>query len=170
MKYRNRVLGLLSLLLALTTLDRICISVAGPRMQDALHIGWGCCAIGVAGLLIAASSIAGVMLTHSSTAALLLLTSAIAGITFQQPIAFAVRLDIGGPFAGAMVGIFNTAAGAAGFAGAIAFGYIVKFSGGYTMPFVPMAAFLLLGVWLWLKINPTRQIVPIEQKALAVGC
>jgi len=43
-KYRNRVLGLLSILLALTTLDRICISVAGPRMQDALHIGpvgWG---------------------------------------------------------------------------------------------------------------------------------
>ncbi len=39
MKYRNRALGLLSLLLALTTLDRICISVAGPRMQDALHIG-----------------------------------------------------------------------------------------------------------------------------------
>jgi len=29
-----------------------------------------------------------------------------------------------------MVGIFNTAAGAAGFVGAIAFGYIVKASGG----------------------------------------
>ena len=38
------MLGLLSLLLVITYLDRVCISVAGPRMQDALHIGplaWG---------------------------------------------------------------------------------------------------------------------------------
>jgi MFS transporter, ACS family, glucarate transporter len=44
MKYRNRVLGLLFLLLVITYLDRVCISVAGPRMQEALHIGplaWG---------------------------------------------------------------------------------------------------------------------------------
>lgn len=109
-----------------------------------MGLRWGCCAIGAAGLLIASCSIAGVLLAHSSSAALLFLTCAIAGITFQQPIAFAVCLDIGGPFAGAMVGIFNTAAGAAGFVGAIAFGYIVKASGGYTLPFVPMVAFLLM--------------------------
>src|SRR5258707_8268273 len=43
-KYRNRVLGLLSILLVITYLDRVCISVAGPRIQEALHIGslgWG---------------------------------------------------------------------------------------------------------------------------------
>ena len=44
MKYQNRVLGMLSLLAVITMLDRVCIAVAGPRMQDALHIspqGWG---------------------------------------------------------------------------------------------------------------------------------
>ena len=43
-KYRHRLLGLLSLLLVITYLDRICISVAGPRMQEALQISpmaWG---------------------------------------------------------------------------------------------------------------------------------
>src|SRR5271167_3454852 len=43
-RYRTRVLGLLSLLLVITYLDRVCISVAGPRMQEALHLGpvaWG---------------------------------------------------------------------------------------------------------------------------------
>src|SRR3569832_1495832 len=43
-KYRNRVLALLSLLSVITYLDRVCISVAGPRMQEALNIGpvaWG---------------------------------------------------------------------------------------------------------------------------------
>jgi len=43
-KYRNRVLGLLILLSVITYLDRVCISVAGPRMQEALKISpaaWG---------------------------------------------------------------------------------------------------------------------------------
>jgi len=41
---RHRVTGLLILLFAITYIDRVCISVAGPRMQDDLHIdsvGWG---------------------------------------------------------------------------------------------------------------------------------
>lgn len=44
MKYRNRVLGLVSLLIVITYLDRVCMSVAGPRIQGSLHIGpvaWG---------------------------------------------------------------------------------------------------------------------------------
>jgi MFS transporter, ACS family, glucarate transporter len=43
-KNRYRVTGLLVLLFAITYLDRVCISVAGPRMQADLHIdpiGWG---------------------------------------------------------------------------------------------------------------------------------
>ena len=44
MKYHHRVLGLLSLLSIITYIDRVCIGVAGPRMQDALGISpqaWG---------------------------------------------------------------------------------------------------------------------------------
>ena len=44
MKYQHRVLGLLSLLSIITYVDRVCIAVAGPRMQDSLHISpqaWG---------------------------------------------------------------------------------------------------------------------------------
>ena len=42
--YRHRVSGLLILLFAITYIDRVCISVAGPRMQEDLHIDpirWG---------------------------------------------------------------------------------------------------------------------------------
>jgi MFS family permease len=41
---RHRVVGLLVLLFGITYLDRVCISVAGPRIQEDLHIGavgWG---------------------------------------------------------------------------------------------------------------------------------
>ena len=44
MRYRHRVSGLLILLFAITYIDRVCISVAGPRMQEDLGIdpvGWG---------------------------------------------------------------------------------------------------------------------------------
>ena len=44
MKYQHRVVGMLSLLAIITYLDRICIAVAGPQMQDSLGISpqaWG---------------------------------------------------------------------------------------------------------------------------------
>ena len=44
MKYQRRVLGLLAALSVITYIDRVCIAVAGPPMQDDLHIGpeaWG---------------------------------------------------------------------------------------------------------------------------------
>ena len=44
MKYQHRVLGMLSLLSIITYIDRVCIAVAGPRIQDSLHISpeqWG---------------------------------------------------------------------------------------------------------------------------------
>jgi hypothetical protein len=44
MKYRHRVLILLFFLSIITYLDRVCISVAGPRMQNELGISperWG---------------------------------------------------------------------------------------------------------------------------------
>ena len=44
MKHHHRVLAMLSLLSIITYIDRVCIGVAGPRMQDALHISpqaWG---------------------------------------------------------------------------------------------------------------------------------
>ncbi|HEV8396372.1 MAG TPA: MFS transporter [Vicinamibacterales bacterium] len=44
MKYQHRVMGMLSLLAVITYVDRVCIAVAGPRMQDELGISpeaWG---------------------------------------------------------------------------------------------------------------------------------
>lgn len=44
MQHRHRVLGFLSILSVIMYLDRVCISIAGPRMQEALSLGpeqWG---------------------------------------------------------------------------------------------------------------------------------
>src|SRR4030095_7820165 len=83
-RYRTRVLGLLCLLMVITYLDRVCISVAGPRIQEALR---------------------------------------------------SVRC-----VAGATIGAMNT-------------------YGNYDAPFIPMAGLLLIGAWLWVKVNPAKQLV-----------
>ena len=70
--------------MVITYLDRVCISVAGPRIQEALR---------------------------------------------------SVRC-----VAGATIGAMNT-------------------YGNYDAPFIPMAGLLLIGAWLWVKVNPAKQLV-----------
>jgi len=134
---------------------------------------WGRCAIGFAGLTTAGLAIIGVMFAHGPITALAFLVLANGAITFQQPIMFAVCLDIGGACSGAMVGVMNTASGVGSFFGAVAFGYIVSHTGSYTMPFLPMALLLFIGALLWLYIDPRKQIQPqhpiVPETAAAIG-
>ena len=72
---------------------------------------------------------------------------------------FAVCLDIGGDYAGAMVGAMNTAAQIGSVVSSLAFGYLVDRYHSYNAPFIPMATILLIGAWLWVKVNPANQLV-----------
>lgn len=116
-------------------------------------------AVGVAGLAVAGACAVGVMLTHEPVATLLLLSLVYGGITFQQPTMFAVCLDIGGEYTGAMTGAMNTASQSASFISSLAFGYLVAGTGSYDAPFIPMAALLFLGSWLWMKVDASQVLI-----------
>ena len=73
---------------------------------------------------------------------------------------FAVCLDIGGEYAGAVTGAMNTASQIGSFVGSVAFGYLVERFGNYDVPFVPMAGLLLIGTLLWFKVDPGERLVP----------
>ncbi len=115
---------------------------------------------GVVGLWTSAACMLATLFTHSPTTAMILLSIAFAGITFQQPTVFAVCLDMGGEYSGAVVGAMNTAASAGAFVGSVAFGYLVERSGGYDVPFIPMVALLVVGGLLWLRVDPERKLIP----------
>jgi ACS family glucarate transporter-like MFS transporter len=115
--------------------------------------------VGIVGLGVAATCIVAVMFTHQWVATLILLSLALGGITFQQPTMFAVCLDIGGEYAGAVVGAMNTAAQVGSVVSTGMFGYLVDRYGNYDLPFVPMAALLLTGAWLWLKVDPAERLI-----------
>jgi MFS family permease len=140
-----------------------CANFAGGLLSNALvkRIGlkWGRCYIGLAGLGVSGLCTIAVMLTQDQLATMILLTAVYAGITFQQPIMFAVCLDIGGPYAGAMVGAMNTAAQIGALASSLAFGYLVDRYADYNLPFIPMALLLLVGAAFWLKVDPNKPIV-----------
>jgi ACS family glucarate transporter-like MFS transporter len=147
------------LLSSLPFLLAACANLAGGLASHLLvrRIGlkWGRCALGILSLALAATCTFAVMFTHSPAVALALLSLTYGAITLQQPIMFAVCLDIGGSYAGAMVGAMNMASQLGGFGGSVVFGYLVARTGNYNVAFLPMAALLLLGACLWFRIDPT---------------
>jgi len=149
-----------------------CANFGGGLASNALvrkmGLKWGRCGIGVAGLGIAALCTVAVMFTRSQLGAMILLSVIYGGITFQQPIMFAVCLDIGGAYAGAMVGAMNTASQIGSLISSVLFGYLVSRFGSYNVPFIPMAALLLIGAWLWLRVDPTQQLIPEAQRLARV--
>jgi ACS family glucarate transporter-like MFS transporter len=133
-----------------------------------IGLTWGRRSIGIVGLGVAAMAAIAVMFAHGQLAVLTLLSITYAGITFQQPIMFAVCLDIGGAYAGATVGAMNMAAQAGGFFASLAYGYIVARTGNYNLPFIAMATLLLVGVYFWLRVDPTQLITPIAEESFGI--
>ncbi len=137
--------------------------LASHALVKRLGLKWGRRAIGVVGLGIAAVCAVAVMFTHQWLEALILLSFVYGGICFQQPTMFAVCLDIGGEYAGAVAGAMNTAAQVGAFMSSVMFGYLADRYGSYDVPFIPMAALLFIGIWLWLKVDPCEALVPRSQ-------
>jgi sugar phosphate permease len=137
----------------------LCGGLLSNALVNKIGLKWGRRLIGLICLGISAIATVALMVTHSQMGAIVLLCVIYGGITIQQPIMFAVCLDIGGPFAGATTGAMNTAAQVGGLISTVAFGYLVQRSGDYDLPFVPMALLLCLGALLWLKIDATRPLI-----------
>ena len=150
-----------------------CANFGGGLASNALvrRVGltWGRRSIGLAGLGIAAACTVAVMFTQQGPWTLILLSLAYGGISFQQPTVFAACLDIGGEYAGAVVGALNTACQIGSFVSSLAFGYLVDRYGSYNVPFIPMAALLFIGAWLWLKIDPSQALIPRSEAVATIG-
>jgi len=137
-----------------------CGGFASNALVRRLGLKWGRRSIGLVGLGSATVFTVAVLLTEERLLALIFLSLLYGGITFQQPAAFAVCLDIGGKYAGAVTGAFNTASQVGSLVSSVVFGYLVNRTGSYDVPFIPMAALLVIGALLWLKIDPARELIP----------
>jgi nitrate/nitrite transporter NarK len=75
------------------------------------------------------------------------------------PSAWAVCLDVGKKYAGAISGAMNTAGNIGGFVCAIVFGYLVEATGNYNFPLFIIGGMLLISAFLFLRIDATKQLV-----------
>jgi len=110
------------------------------------------------GLVTAAAAAVAALVTPNSYAAPRLAGAVLRGITFQQPTVWATCVDIGKRHAGAVAGCMNTAGNLGGVASSLIFGSIVQRSGSYDAVLASMAALLLVGAALWLRIDPTESL------------
>jgi ACS family glucarate transporter-like MFS transporter len=150
------------LLSALPFVVAACANLAGGAASDAMvrRLGGkrGRRVIGAASLGSAAAFTAAAMLTEHQVLTVVFLAMTYGAITFQQSGVFGVCLDIGGPRAGAMVGLMNMVAQVGGLVGSVAYGYIVERAGNYDAPFVPMIVVLIVGALLWAKVDASREL------------
>ncbi|MEO7649289.1 MAG: MFS transporter [Bryobacteraceae bacterium] len=103
------------------------------------------------------------ILTPGKYLALVFLALSYAGSDFMLPTAWAVCLDIGKKYAGAVTGAMNTAGQAGSFISSVLFGYFVKYFGSYEIPLIPISIMLAISAALWLKIDATEELIPEDR-------
>ena len=74
--------------------------------------------------------------------------------------AWAVCLDVGRKYAGAVTGAMNTAGQIGSFLSSVVFGYLVRWFASYDAMLWPMAGMLAISALLWIKIDPTMELAP----------
>jgi MFS transporter, ACS family, glucarate transporter len=144
-----------------------CANVSGGIASDTLTRKFGLKtgrrAVGMLGLGTAAIFVFASILATSGIASLTFLSLAYAGLLFQQPNLCAVYLDVGRTRPGAIFGFMNTAINASASISSVVFGYLVAYSGGYELPFIPMLILLCAGTVLWVTVDPTRELFTEQQ-------
>lgn len=146
---------------------------SGGLVSDALvkRIGlkWGRRLVGFFGLTFSAICMALETFITGKIASVLVLSLAYFGSDFMLPVAWAVCLDVGRKYAGAVTGSMNMAGQFGSFLSAVVFGYLIEGFGTYNAILLPMAGMLLLSALLWLKIDPTKELVPEPESTVSAA-
>jgi MFS family permease len=130
-----------------------------------MGLKWGRRTVAMAGLGASAVFMTATVLTTDKVLSVLLLALGYAGSDFMLPVAWAVCLDVGRKYAGAVTGAMNTAGQIGSFLTSIAFGYLVAHFGTYNAPLIPMGILTGISALLWLKIDPTQELVKTTESA-----
>jgi len=136
----------------------------GGFLSDVLSrkygLKWGRRAVGATGLALAGCFLLCTALTGSKMAAVVFLTLGYGSMDCMLPAAWAVCLDVGQKYAGTVSGTMNMAGQIGSFTSAVAFGYMVNYFHNYNTPLIPLATMLLISAVLFLRIDPTQQLIP----------
>lgn len=129
---------------------------AGPR--------WGRSAIGAAGMTASALFTLSAAFSENRVTAVVFLALGAGAADFILPTCWATCLDIGRKYAGSVTATMNTAGQIGSFFSGLLFGYIVKTTGSYDFPMIPISCISLVSAMLWLGIDATQPLIPKDQQ------
>ncbi|HVU24057.1 MAG TPA: MFS transporter [Opitutus sp.] len=116
--------------------------------------------VGAGSLLVSALLLVATASTTGKVSGVILLTLGLGVMDCMLPAAWAMCLDIGGHFSGAVSGAMNTAGQAGGFVCTVLFGYLVESFGDYDRPMFVIAAMVMVSAVLFWKIDAGRPLIP----------
>jgi MFS family permease len=145
-------------------------NLAGGFLSDGLSRKYGLRVgrrlVGSVCLALSALFLLATALTSGKAVAVILLALGFGAMDCMLPSAWAVCLDVGGEYAGAVSGAMNSAGQAGGFVCSVLFGYLIDTFGSYEVPLFVIAAMVLTSAGLYGLIDPTRRLVSAEARVL----
>ncbi len=134
-------------------------NLSGGWLSDALVVRFGVkhayrwvasiCLVVTSALLLAMS------MAHTKTEAVLLSSISFGVMDLMLPSAWAMCMNIGGPFGGTATGMMNTSGQVGGLMCTVLFGYIVRATGSYDLPLRIVALMVLLSAAVFARIDCT---------------
>src|SRR5262249_30343679 len=133
-------------------------NLAGGELSDRLTRrygpGLGRRLVGAASLAASAALILATALIPGKLPAVLLLSMGLGVMDCMLPSAWALCLDLGAEYAGAVTGAMNSAGQFGGFVCSVLFGYLVRTTGNYDAPLFVIAFMVLVSAVLFTRIDP----------------
>lgn len=151
---------------ALPFLVGFCGNILGGFLSDhlsrryGLRIGRG--TVGSIGLALSGICMLWTSYTVDPVWSIILLALGYGAMDCMLPVSWAVCLDVGKRYAGALSGSMNMAGQLGSFGSSVAFGYMVDYYQSYDLPLRCFSVMLFISAYLFTRIDPTQELPRAE--------
>ena len=146
-----------------------CGNLFGGWLSDRLvkthGLKFGRCIVGSLGLLSSGLFLMSAAFVPGKIASVVCLSLGYGSMDCMLPVAWAICLDVGRKYGGAVSGSMNMAGQMGSFMSSVAFGYMVSYFGNYNDALKPLAAMLFISAFLFWKIDPREQLVDGDEES-----
>jgi ACS family glucarate transporter-like MFS transporter len=147
---------------ALPFLVGFCGNLLGGFLSDHLSRRFGLKigrrTVGAAGLALSGVCMLTTAYTADPVNSVILLALGYGAMDCMLPVSWAVCLDVGKRYAGALSGSMNMAGQLGSFGSSIAFGYLVDYFHSYDLPLKLFSIMLFVSAFLFTRIDPTQEL------------
>lgn len=142
-------------------------NISGGYLTDKLSAKYGLKvgrkALGSSSLIISAVFMFLAAFIPGKMQVFIFLSLAFGIIDLMLPSAWALCIDLGKKYSGAVSGAMNTAGNLGGFVCSLIFGYVVSATGNYNLPLYIIAGMLVISAVIFMFIDPTKQLIKDDE-------